>query len=387
MERDVRYLSPEIVEIIGAELKRRRLANSITLEEFGCGCSISYHSKIENGKIIPKLSILQELCEKSGITEKELDSLITLDEKIAKVIEYIFWDNRDEIAKIYEEICMFDNYKSNLIKMVYEIYYLHWDKVKKHSNSIYIIRENIKNNDYYLYIYLLMRMNNYDKNYPEVYSLYKKMKNCKNDFLLALTSKEMLISVCHFGMENPIIFYEEFNKRYKNLLNFSTQEMYELLIETLVNAEYDLPEIILSHLKKEIKLKYFLIRKDTNNIDLYLKENRTSSLEKLLIFTVKKDYLNAEKIYSKLELHKLGAKDLLIANYCNVLNSGNYEELANYIIYVGLDYAKKTNDGQMFKFFLKKLSEISFIVGKYKTVVSMNLSYFEMMNRAKLCTL
>ena len=130
MERDVRYLSPEIVEIIGAELKRRRLANSITLEEFGCGCSISYHSKIENGKIIPKLSILRELCEKSGITEKELDSLITLDEKIAKVIEYIFWDNRDEIAKIYEVVtCEYPNI--NLLELR--------EKIKKEASVIKIM--------------------------------------------------------------------------------------------------------------------------------------------------------------------------------------------------------------------------------------------------------
>ena len=385
--KEVRYLSPEIMEIIGAELKRRRLSSGKTLEEFVCGCSISYHSKIENGKIIPKYTILQELCEKSGITEEELEALSTLDEKITSVIENIFWDNDLEIAKIYETISMFDNYKSNLIKMIYEMYYFHWDKVEKHSNSIYIIKSNLKENDLYLYIYLLMCIRNKNKEYPEVYSLYKQMKNCKNEHLLALSSKEMFKAVCSLGIENPVYSYEEFSKRYISLLNYDTQDMYETLIETLIKLEYDLPESVLRHLKKELKLQYYLVKKDIDNLDLYLKDNRTTPLEKLLIYTVKKDYVKAEKLYPKLELHKLGAKDLIIANYCDFINRGNNEDLSNFIINTGLEYAKKTNDGQLFKCFLHKLSDISFSVGKYKTVVAMNLIYFNMINSCKLCML
>ena len=159
MNKDLRYLSPEIMEIIGAELKRRRLRSAKTLEEFECGCSVSYLSKIENGKIIPKYTIMQELCEKSGITDEELEALATLDEKISFAIENIFWENYSEISKIYESVCMFDNYKTNLIKMIYEMNYFHWDKVESHSNSIYIIKDNLKNNDFYLYTYLLMCIN------------------------------------------------------------------------------------------------------------------------------------------------------------------------------------------------------------------------------------
>ena len=54
-----------------------------------------------------------------------------------------------------------------------------------------MIKSNLKENDLYLYIYLLMCIRNKNKEYPEVYSLYKQMKNCKNEHLLALSSKEM----------------------------------------------------------------------------------------------------------------------------------------------------------------------------------------------------
>ena len=214
MKKEVRYISQEVAAIIGAELKRRRLACSRTLEDSDRGCSISYLSKIENGKIIPKYNVLLELCEKNGITEKELESLTNIDEKIALVIESLFWQNKTEIGKIYDDIYMFDNYKCNLVKLIYEMGFLHWDKVQKHAESIYSIKGNLENNDFYLYTYLLMCLNNKEQKYPEVYSLFKEMKNCKNEFLLALASKEMFKAVCYFGIENPVYYYEEFSKRY-----------------------------------------------------------------------------------------------------------------------------------------------------------------------------
>ena len=94
-----------------------------------------------------------------------------------------------------------------------------------------------------------------------------------------------------------------------------------------------------------------------------------------------------KKIFKKIEMYKLSAEEIIIVNYCNIINKGNDEELAEFIINTGLDYAKKTNNGQMFLKFLHKLSEISFSVGKYKTVVTMNLVYFNMINRCKLCML
>lgn len=387
MSKDFRYMSQEIVEIIGAEIKRRRLASYITLEESDCGCSVSYLSKIENGKIIPKFTVLQEICQKRGMTDKELESLVTLDDKISTLIENIFWQNHTEICKLYDSVSMFDNYKCNLIKMVYEMNFYHWGKVENYSNSISIIKSNLKNNDLYLYIYLLMCINNHENNYPEVYLLYKSMKECKNEFLLALASKEMFKAVCNLGIENPIYCYEEFNKRYVSLLNYDTHDMYNLLLETLIKLEFELSESIIKQLKKELKLMYYLTRNDEEKIDEMMYEYKLSNFEKLLIYTRKKDYYNAEKIFKKIEIYKLSAEEIIIVNYCNIINKGNDEELAEFIINTGLDYAKKTNNGQMFLKFLHKLSEISFSVGKYKTVVTMNLVYFNMINRCKLCML
>jgi hypothetical protein len=53
---DLKNVSNELYKIIGAELKRRRRAHSKTLTNLSSVCSISYISKIENGKIIPNVA-------------------------------------------------------------------------------------------------------------------------------------------------------------------------------------------------------------------------------------------------------------------------------------------------------------------------------------------
>ena len=79
---DLKMVSKETMQVIGAELKRRRIYKATTLVNLSSICSISYISKIENGKIIPKLHVLQELCEEQGISKEELDTLrITLADK------------------------------------------------------------------------------------------------------------------------------------------------------------------------------------------------------------------------------------------------------------------------------------------------------------------
>lgn len=378
-------LSKEIMQIIGAELKRRRLMKAKSLEVHECGCSISYRSKIENGKIIPKMNILQELCISEGISESELENLIIIDDHIHSAIQHLFWNNKNGIAKIYGEVGMFNNYKSIFIKIIYEMTFFHWDKVKQLLDSIYNIRNNFKDNDYYVYNYLVMVLANVEKDYPKVYELYSNFLDCKNDYLLALTSKEKFICVCEYGIENPIFSYEDYNKYYSRLFNYSVGNMYEKMLETLVSLGYKLKESIVNELRPELKLQYYLCNNEFENLDLLLRTYKPSLFEKLLIDTAKSEIAEAEKTYKKLPLIKLPVKDVIIANYCEAINSGDDEYLAEYLIKVAMPYAQKENDGILFKMFLNKLSSIAFSVGKYKAIAKMTLAYFDMLGKCKPC--
>ena len=148
VEYNIQNLSKETVKIIGAELKRRRINQSQTLVNMSGICSVSYISKIENGKIIPKYSVLKELCEEQGITSEELDTLLNVDKLIEQTVEALFWNDRNKIGEIYSKVYTFDNYKVSFIKIIYEMMYYHYNIVEGLLNSIYIIKDNLSDNDF-----------------------------------------------------------------------------------------------------------------------------------------------------------------------------------------------------------------------------------------------
>ena len=94
---DLKMVSKETMQVIGAELKRRRIYKATTLVNLSSICSISYISKIENGKIVPKYNVLRELCEEQGITREELNTLLEVDTLIDKCIEALFVNDKQKI--------------------------------------------------------------------------------------------------------------------------------------------------------------------------------------------------------------------------------------------------------------------------------------------------
>ena len=384
---ELQNVSNANIKIIGAELKRRRVTRSKTLVNSSATCSISYISKIENGKIIPKLHILMDLCEEQGLSKKELETLLKVDELIEKSVEAMFWNNKEKITEIYNEICLFDNYKVNLIKTIYEMQFFHWSNVDMMLNSIYIIKDNLEEKDLYLFHYLQMCYSNFVNDYPNVYKLYTEFKFCKNEYLLALAAKEKFISVALYGLENPIYAYEEYCKKYIALFNYATTDMHQLLIETLINQKVEFEENVKNELHPQQKLRYLLALQNIDEIEDFVKSYSLTPLEKLLVATAKNEYSTGEKLYKKIQLHKLCAQDVIIANYCNYINKGNDDDLANFLTQVAFPYAIEKNDGILFKMFLIKLSEISFLGGRYKAVAEMNLKYFEMKEKCINCSL
>ena len=380
---NLKNVSKETIRIIGAELKRRRLYQSKTLVNLSSICSVSYISKIENGKIIPKYNVLRDLCEEHGITKEELDTLLEVDSLINNSVENLFWNNREKIKEIYDRIYMLDNYKVNLIKVIYEIVFQHWNSVLELLNSIKIIKENLGEYDYYLYHLLMMFYSNAINDFPTVYETNKNFKFCKDNYLSALSAKQMFIAVAKYGLENPCVAYKSYYEKYISLFNYSTEEMYELYIEAMIAGKYDLPDTVKRELKVPLRLKYCLQNKDFSELDELLKFYRPTQYEKLLIATAKDDFVYGEKVFNKIKLTSLSAKEVILSNYCNFINRGLDEDLASYIIMVAAPFALKNNDGIMYKMLLEKLSNLAFVVGKYKAVATMNLTYFEMLEKCK----
>lgn len=380
---NLKNVSKETIQIIGAELKRRRIYMSKTLVNLSSVCSISYISKIENGKIIPKYTVLRELCIEQGITEEELQTLLEVDSLIEDCLEALFWSDKTKISNIYNKIYMMDNYKVNMLKIIYEMTYQHWQDVDELLNSIKSIENCLSESDFYLYCLLQMFYHNAVNNFPQVYLLNKKFTDCKQNYIMALVAKQMFIAVAKYGLENPTAAYKNYYEKYIALFNYNNEEMYELYISSLIEGDYELPLHLKKELKIDLRLKYCLKRKDYDELEQLLKVYHPTQYEKLLIATAKDDFVEGEKIFSKIKLNRLTAKEVIIANYCNYINRGLDDELANYIIQVASSYALRNNDGTMFKMLLEKLSVIAFNVGKYKAVATMNITYFKMLEKCR----
>ena len=125
--------------------------------------------------------------------------------------------------------------------------------------------------------------------------------------------------------------------------------------------------------------------KDIEGIEELLEVYKPTQYEKLLIATVKNDVVLGEKLFYNLKLNTLSAKENIIANYCNFINKRSDDELAGFIICVAAPFALKNNDGVLYKMLLEKLTNLAYIVGKYKAVANMNLIYFKMLDKCKLC--
>lgn len=382
---DMQNVSNNSIKIIGAELKRRRVKRSKTLVNLSSVCSVSYISKIENGKIIPKIHVLEELCIEQGISKEELQTLLEVDNLIEKTIEAFFWNNKEKISEIYNSVKYFDNYKVNFIKIFYEMSFYHWEKVDRLLNSIMVIKENMDDLDLELFSYLQMCYENEMNNYPKVYELYSVLNYCKNSFLAALASKEMFVAVAKYGFESPVEAYDDFSRKYQLLFNNVDSMMYDLYIESLINLEYTLSESVKKSLSPTHKVYYAIAKKDEDFLDEVLKEYKPNDYERMLITTFKKDYSQSEKVFTKLKPNKLTAYENLISRYCSLINTSTEEEIADYIINVAIPYARRINDGFLFRMFLKKLSHLSFSVGKYKVVVNLNLIYFDMKSKCIKC--
>ena len=113
----------EILQMIGLELKRRRIMHSKNLNDYDCDVSISYLSKIENAKIIPKFSVLKDFCAQNGIQSDELNYMLQIDDRIKRVIDAIVENNKKYIQDEFFKVKIFNNYKFSLFKALYYYFF------------------------------------------------------------------------------------------------------------------------------------------------------------------------------------------------------------------------------------------------------------------------
>lgn len=373
---DLINLEPEILGIIGVELKRRRRQQSRTLDSFECGCSISYISKIENGKITPKYSILQELCTEQGISQYELDSLIRINELLNLAVNAIYYKKHELLEQYCENLEGFENFKVNLLKALYYLSNNSWSEVEALLPSIEIIEDKLSTTDYNLLVYIKLRIYNHRQNYMLAHNEYSKLKVNDNLIINALCYEQYFVSICYCGFENPTHYYDALCKMSLKLYNSNLSSINELYFEALINIGCEIPEVLIESVSSRHRIYYYLKHNRFNELFDYKENHHLTIFEQLIIAMGTKDYLLVKNLYNQLDFTNISKYDMIIANYCKLLIESDDTQIVSYANNVGVPFAEERGDFRLLLYMIKSICEHSLTTGRYKNVAVICMSLF-----------
>ncbi len=129
---------------IGTELKKKRIEKDKTLKEATNGkMSISYLSKLENGKINVNEEYIYELLETMEINEDLGKYYKLYNEILIDIPKYYLEKDNNKINQIYKLIINVENFDFELIKMIIDCYNNEFSKIEFRINKLNNIKETM----------------------------------------------------------------------------------------------------------------------------------------------------------------------------------------------------------------------------------------------------
>ena len=194
----------DVYNLIGAEIKRRRVSQSQTLSSIaGDVCSVSYLCKVEKNQLKPNRHMLKEICKKLNMDSPKVNLLFQMRDMIVNAA--IAYNNKDyeTISNYYTKCISFDNYKTQLIEF---IYYISQSKIKEASEVSYGLLKllnvmgDAELNVFIIFYSILLY---YEENYMEaVDNLLCTISGEKNETILLLIYK--CLFKCYYKLNNPL---------------------------------------------------------------------------------------------------------------------------------------------------------------------------------------
>lgn len=350
-------------EIVGVEIKNRRKRDSKTLEYISQNvCSQSYLCKIEKNKIDPNKNFLREICSRLELTDDKVDFLFELRDVLLKVVGSFIIGDYSYIEYAYLQGKGFENYRFNIIKLIYHISLKEIDSANVVCNELLPIISNM--GDFDLSIFAV---------FSAILSYYKY------DFKNALDDLEYIDDITT-NIEIRVL---------KKLVEFK--------VHFAMNS-YDTPTYY-ENVKKEIfDCEYYGLIKELNYLMglYYIKNDCDKSFKKILNKMMSKKDLTSLKavkafmddnftnvcIYEDSDLNDFALSLKMICSGNNkskeIFNNNaknyyqitydiffieyylikTYKEKFNYIFEKGLPMACKANDMFLCNFFYDELTKM-----------------------------
>ena len=366
-------------DIIGIEIKRKRLDMSETLESISQDlCSPSYLCKIERNQIQANNFILQEVCHRVEISKKQQKMLFNFYEVLVEGIKAFLDKDLPRLKGYVDDGKGFQNYRYKILLLMYYILAENYHGGLVIVNELVSLIPTMVEKDMIIFSLFTGILKYKDKDYLEA-----------NKILMSLDTKD-------FNNDLFILYYEYLFYSSLMLGYVDTAYYYDKLMYYLIdNGKYNMLEDI------NYVMAIYLVKYNSKAIDSYLNKltneaNRNSIIILMAIKNKDKDIINEyrSKPMNKfcLDLYSiLDSKDgeiELIMHKSNVEDSFDYS--ANLLKYLCLkedsekytfikkqyDYYKRIKDYFMTRYFTFELSRSQFLPGVKQTLKQ----YLELLN-------
>lgn len=382
----LRGLSEEDLKAIGYELKLIRLSKSEGLDWYDFGHSLSYYSKLENGKIIPKYEVIAEICEERGIEEKEIQSLILSKEILKKALPSIYYQDKEYLEKEYHNLVRFKNARANI---VCGLHYLMEDRT---DDVFYIIMylepisSGLEPFEFQVLNYLKLWYARKVKDFQKIKSCVQAYKNVQNEYLDALVNKEVFYAICEYGLDDPKFYYDKLLMQEAKLLSQDTKNVVCAYYKASIGYGYEVSTELLERLPLKLRLKYHLLH---NNEDVLCEmlNLELSDVEKLYIRLCLNQTNEAKSLVESLLQQELSLYDAMFVNWAYAYLTRNIEEELKFLSKAFLPHLFKQKDGFLFMIFFKRLKTLSKDTAKYKSLTDAMEMYEQLQNNRILCSL
>ena len=263
-------------EIIGSELKRRRLQSNETLETLSEDiCSTSYLCKIERSSINPNKQYLYEICKKLDIPKNQLDYLMDLGSLLRDSLKCLLNNDAITINKIVLNGIGFENYRYQLLILIKHLINKDYVQVNELRNDLFKLVSTMQDYDLIVFAIINAFEDYYEGYYKEAIEDVKDVFKISTDVTVRVLATMIIFKAClklnrkdstyyYFILKNMLIdnnmhsFLEYYTYLFLiNMLKNGCYSTYEEIKPTITNEKYiNTLDILDSFYKKDFsKLK------------------------------------------------------------------------------------------------------------------------------------
>lgn len=364
-----------VYQIIGSEIKLKRLKLSKTLESVADDfCSTSYLCKIERNTINPNPYFLTKICENLELTKENLNDLYELKQLLIDAVKAFYYEDSKTIDDIFNKIAGFDNYRANIIKIIYQLYYKNYLGLDYKVNELMKLHQNMSDFDilifslfYSIYCILENKLKEASKTLKSIL-VYKY----QNEFIYTLTYE--YLSVIHYraNTRDYIKYADEsirYHCRYYQIEKIKKVSFYKGLYYIKNDYIEEFKAIEASFLndkyKDTLKFIYMIYSNDNLELDIFDENSFVSKFYYMLWLKETNVNLFKEKLLEIENDSEITGTEFIYLKYLQSTYIDKYD-YSLFLSEVLFPYALNTNNGYLIHKFGDLIQNIQIQRSKYK---------------------